>query len=256
MIGELLLKSRYIRYPINKMLFRAFNHHRKLKVFRNKHLGETILIVGNGPSLNNTPLDKFKIPSIGMNKINLIYDRTTWRPSYILCNNGLVMNQNREYFKTTSIPVVLDYKAAFLNIRASNIRYFLPHFKDTFSEDFDENVGVSGTVTYTALQYAYYLGVKRIIIVGVDHNFKGYTNDKISSKIETFKGEDENHFDPNYFKGMKWGVPDMARSEIGYRRASEFLTKRNIEIYDATVNGKLNIFPKISIDEATEMIGS
>ncbi len=39
-------------------------------------------VLGNGPSLNDTPLDKLiGEKTIGMNRIHLIYDKTEWRPT-------------------------------------------------------------------------------------------------------------------------------------------------------------------------------
>jgi hypothetical protein len=64
------------------------------------------------------------------------------------------------------------------------------------------------------------------------------------------KGDDNSHFDPNYFKGMKWQLPDLAGSEKAYRLAKEHFEKNDRQISDATVDGKLNIFPKIKFEEA------
>ena len=254
MNNDLLLKTKYIRYPIFKLLYNMGDYKKNIiNNYKNKYYGETILIVGNGPSINRTPLNEFNIPAIGMNKINLLFDKTIWRPSIIICNNGLVMIQNKEFFQKTEIPVLLDFKASFLRIRSNNISYFLSHFNNNFSDQFATNVGVSGTVTYSALQFAYFLGAKRIIIVGLDHNFKGFDSTKTKKKMKVFKGHDENHFDPNYFRNQKWGLPDLYSSEEGYRKALNFFNENDIEIFDATINGKLKIFPKITIDEAIKL---
>jgi len=43
-------------------------------------------IIGNGSSLNHTPLELLKGEvTWGMNRINLIYDKTDWRPTFYLC---------------------------------------------------------------------------------------------------------------------------------------------------------------------------
>ena len=252
MIGEILKKSGYVKFHIFKFVYLLFGS-KKLKSYKNKYKGETILVVANGPSLKITPLDKFRIPSVGMNKIDLLFDKTKWRPNFIVCINGLVTLQNKKIFKKLAIPVILDIKSFFLGAISKNISYFLPNYKTDFSNNFTKNVGTSGTVTYSAIQFAYYLGAKKIILVGLDHSFKGYSNNKVKSKIEKFKGDDDNHFDPNYFKNKKWAIPDLEGSEIGYKKALTFLNENNIEIYDATINGKLNIFPKITIEQAIKM---
>lgn len=57
---------------------------------------------------------------------------------------------------------------------------------------------------------------------------------------------DLDHFDPNYFgKGTRWQLPDLGTSEIAYEIAHETFLSNNREIVDATVGGKLDIFPKV-----------
>ena len=57
-------------------------------------------VLGNGPSLANTPLDLLiGENTVGINRINLIYDKTAWRPT-IYCktdhNPRLVSIYNKE----------------------------------------------------------------------------------------------------------------------------------------------------------------
>lgn len=224
-------------------------YYDKLKA---KHSGKPMLIVGNGPSLNDTPLEKFHIASIGMNKINILFDRTNWRPDYIYCVNGLVMLQNKRFFKKTKIPVFLDVKAAYLGLFGRSIKYFLNNPNIDFVEKMHNGLSQGATVTHFALQFAYKVGANPIIIVGVDHSFK--LNNDTASAIEKRQGVDENHFDPNYFKeGSLWGVPDFDNSELNYKVAKEKFEKKGVKIYDATIKGKLDIFEKISIEEALNL---
>ena len=51
---------------------------------------------------------------------------------------------------------------------------------------------------------------------------------------------------PNYFgKGVKWQLPDLDTSEVGYIMAREAYAKAGRQVVDATVGGKLTIFPKV-----------
>jgi hypothetical protein len=100
------------------------------------------------------------------------------------------------------------------------------------------------TVTYVALQLAYHMGFDQVILVGVDHNFvtQGPANQAIISQ-----GDDPNHFAPNYFgKGFKWQLPDLVGSERAYLMARNAYSQASREILDATMDGKLSIFPKVS----------
>jgi hypothetical protein len=99
------------------------------------------------------------------------------------------------------------------------------------------------TVTNVALQLAFYMGFAQVILIGIDHNFanKGKANQTVVSE-----GDDPNHFSPSYFgKGFRWQLPDLDTSEIGYSLARNAYRKAGREVLDATVNGKLMIFPKV-----------
>ncbi|MEL7474404.1 MAG: hypothetical protein AAGK04_13885, partial [Planctomycetota bacterium] len=55
----------------------------RLAQLKNKHRGERIFILGNGPSLNRTPLHQLKDEyTFATNRIHLLYDRIDWRPSF------------------------------------------------------------------------------------------------------------------------------------------------------------------------------
>ena len=53
--------------------------------------------------------------------------------------------------------------------------------------------------------------------------------------------------------GQIWGLPDLAGSEADYRRALQAFAKDNRRILDATVEGKLRVFQRVSIDEAMKL---
>ena len=60
-------------------------------------------------------------------------------------------------------------------------------------------------------------------------------------------GDDLNHFSPNYFgKGFKWQLPDLEGSERAYRLAKVGYEQAGRKVLDATVGGKLEVFPKVS----------
>ena len=115
-----------------------------------------------------------------------------------------------------------------------------------FARDAAGRLWEGATVTYVALQLAYHMGFKKVILIGVDHNFvtKGDANKTITSQ-----GDDPNHFAPNYFgKGFKWQLPDLETSEIAYRMARQAYESAGRRIVDATVDGKLTIFEKAGYD--------
>ncbi|MXO67070.1 hypothetical protein [Altericroceibacterium endophyticum] len=251
MLKALIGLTKPVRYRIEGILYKLSSNRESLEQLKDRYRGKPMLIVGNGPSLNKTPLDQFlDVPSIGMNKIDLLFDRTRWRPSMILCTNNVVVKQHSESFLKSNIPIFLAWKSRWFlkSKRSKSIHFFNIFGSEDFKPDIVQGVGSGATVTYAALQFAYYMGADPVIIVGVDHNFDR-TGD--SNVYEKRVGADVNHFDPNYFAGGTiWGIPNLNASEEVFLRAKQAFDKDNRKIYDATVGGKLQIFDKIDIDTA------
>jgi len=247
------------RYAISDLLYRyntqSVRWRKELRKLKRAYVGMPLLVIGNGPSLNRTPLDRFdEIASIGMNKIDLIFEKTTWRPSMIVCTNSVVVRQHYESFLSSSIPVWIAYKTRMsipYSIR-KRFNYFSIRPSYDFSDDLVRGVGAGETVTYAALQFAYYMGASPVILFGVDHNFDTKAEDKLKYVKQT--GEDMNHFHKDYFKsGTYWGVPDLEQSEWLYRKCKKKFEDEGREIYDATVGGKLDIFEKITVETAIDL---
>ena len=56
---------------------------RRLRSLHNIHRGKRIFIIGNGPSLNRTPLEKLEGEfTFGVNRIYMLFDRIKWRPTF------------------------------------------------------------------------------------------------------------------------------------------------------------------------------
>ena len=220
------------------LFFRSFNHWEILDQYK----GKDVLIVGNGPSLKRTELDRINMVSIGMNKINLLFDKTSWRPDIIVCDNGYVIRQNRKFFNKTKIILILPARAWYLGVRKrKNVLYYGQEDMAVFCDFEPKSKGFYGaTVTYTALKVAARLAPVSINIVGVDHSFK--KNVENGSGVERFKGDDDNHFDPNYFKGKLWGLPDIEGSEVAYNVARSYFDAHDIPIVDYTIDGQCPCF--------------
>ena len=245
---NLLVSNTYsLRKLIDKVLFKTFLDKANNWHYLDKYKNQPLLIVGNGPSLNKTPIDELKITSIGMNKINLLYDKVDWRPEMIVCTNGLVIKQNKEFFNATESLIFVPIKAYYLGVKNRKNVFFLNLVDEKIvNNNIEKKISSGCTVTWLCLQLAAYLNPTEVSIVGVDHNFN-YDKNKSIYKME---GDDENHFSKDYFKGQYWGIPDLVESENLYKLSKDFFeNKRNIKIIDYTVNGKLRIFQRKPIND-------
>ncbi len=218
---------------------------RKLNALRDKHAGERCFIIGNGPSLKNTDLKKLKNENtIGMNRIYLAFPDLGFTTSYYLSVNDLVVEQCAGDIRQLEIPSFISWRGRKWVAPAENLHYlYTTYTGPKFGTNAAGRLWEGATVTYVAMQLAFHLGFKQVILIGVDHNFetKGKPNETVVSQ-----GDDPNHFSPAYFgKGFRWQLPDLDTSERGYIMAREAYKSAGREIVDATVGGKLTVFPKV-----------
>jgi hypothetical protein len=91
------------------------------------------------------------------------------------------------------------------------------------------------------------MGFDPVILIGVDHSFtsQGKPNTTVVSR-----GDDPDHFDSRYFgAGFRWQLPDLETSERAYQMARRVYENAGRKIFDATIAGKLTVFPKIDYRE-------
>ena len=241
-------------YRLDGWLYRHTDHARTLARLKDSHAGKPMLVVGDGPSLNHTPLDELRgIPAIGMNKIDLLFPRVRWRPTMVLCTNRHVLSQHAPRFAPLGISLYLSWQSRWF-LRGTVLReagFFLNLASDEFSTDITRGVGMSGTATYAALQFAYYTGADPVILVGMDHHFNA--KGKLHALVRS-DGADRDHFDPGYFdRNSPWNLLDLAASERGYRKARAAFMADGRSVLDATIGGKLCVFDKIDIADAVRI---
>jgi len=247
-----------IRVCLNHLGDREFLHWylvyaKRLSKFSNLHKGEDCFIIGNGPSLNKMDLTLLKYyHTFGLNKIYLMFNKVDLNLSYHVAVNPLVIEQSVKEFESLSCPSFISYKAANNLVRPlEHVNFIFSGGSPTlFQDDISLIIHEGHTVTYVTMQIAYYMGFKRVFLIGVDHNFtaKGSPNEQqLCAEV------DQNHFDPNYFGNRQWHLPDLEASELFYRIANFFFTRNGRQIFDATLDGKLNIFPKISYEQALKI---
>lgn len=237
-----ILKDR-LKWDLNPQSWRS---RAALKKLHNSRMGEKAIVVCNGPSLLKTDLSLLKgVFTFGLNKINLLFPKTEFRPSAIVAMNSFVIEQNREFYNETNIPLFLD-TYALSHVRPKKTLTFLhcdPQAK--FARDVSMSVWQGATVTSVALQLAYHIGFKYVALVGCDHSFaeKGPAN-----KTVVAGAKDHSHFDPNYFAGgVKWQLPDLVGSEYAYSMARETFEASNRKIFNCTEGGQLEIFERLKL---------
>jgi len=228
---------------------------KRLASLKNRHRGERCVLVANGPSLNQMDLSFLRRETtIGLNKIYLGFKRFKFYPKYYVAINPVVIEQSVEQIRAMMAVKFLSRVAAQDHFSEDALTYLVQ--THAFKRDSDgvcrsvfcDDIATDGlyegwTVTFAALQVAYFLGFSEVVLIGLDHrfDFKGDPNER-----QVLKGQDGNHFDPNYFGGgQSWDTPDLANSEASYSVARNFYETNGRKIFDATVNGACQVFQKI-----------
>lgn len=229
-----------------------------MRKFKNAHEGDTCIVMANGPKLVETPrelLDAY--PTFGTNKIYLIdefiddeYDY--WQhgqyegfvPTYWISFDRIMILE--------CIPDILDYP-----VRAKFVprEYPVPDAVQmrmavgaAFSINPESRVIMGGSVTYVALQLAAHMGFKRILIVGMDHEYTGHAPKDGALFIQ--EGPDTDHFHPHYFEEghvySRWAGGNL---DNGYALAKMALTELGVEVFNLTPGGKMEVFERSTLDE-------
>lgn len=161
-----------------------------VNAFRDKYENERIFIIGTGPSLSETPLEKLSNEfTLGVNKIHLIYDQTDWRPSLFVCVGPqeppkaykatfdldipcFLANSNSKGFEPKeNLYTFYDVKIHNTNpyITKDHIEFDkLTDYRGIWSDDISEVIYRYNTVMYPAIQIATYMGFSEIYLVGCD----------------------------------------------------------------------------------------
>lgn len=220
----------------------------QIENLKNVHLKEKCFIVATGPSLNARDLDTLyenHSYSFGVNKIGYAYEKTKWRPTYFVGEDKALLES--EYFSNIKPEKQSEY--AFLGDtsekfwqkeHSANVLKY--HLCDEwafgrypkFSEDLSRKSYVGGTIVYTCIQLAVYMGFREIYLLGVDFTGAGEHGSKY------------NHF---YSEKELTSVSYTDQVKFAYEKANRYAEEHGIKIYNATRGGRLEIFKRVDFDE-------
>lgn len=211
-------------------------------------------IVGNGPSLSNTPLDRLiGEVSFATNRINLIYDQTDWRPTHYVRAEGLeLLRENKTRLWMEEVVYHIEHKdvTTWMNshypcclqregVSVVPDTLILPcqHYRVNF---YDEKCPVYwhlpmlcsfGSSLHVAIQIAVTLGYGPLYLIGCD---LGYVDGEPS------------HFTPDYEVGYEGLLRpaqeannDMLVAHLNARRSSP------VPIYNASIGGNLEVYERV-----------
>lgn len=227
-------------------------YHYELQKYKDIHKGKRIFVIGNGPSLKISDLDKLWEQGeicIAFNKIYKVYDKTRWRANYVGFSDDRVIRACKDDIpKLPGEVFVVDRFHTGVNERLEGIQYYhelleeyYPNYPG-FSDDFARGVYDGMTVVYNiGLQLAAYMGASKIYLLGVDNSIKGNVTDSC------------NHFCPDYYSEEEKAIYEGERFERekivkGYEKAEVYSRKNGFRIFNATRGGELEVFERVAFD--------
>ena len=217
--------------------------------FASSRRSDTAILVGNGPSLNNIDFDLFYGQDVYVSNYAIKNDAISKYAKGVAVTNYLVAEQEPYWFHLNQIWKFYPLWLA-CTLPPSDTSILLnaiggPLF---YSEDVTNKVAWHSTVTYFWLQILYSAGYRKIVMTGFDHFYHQRASAKEGELIEQ-KTDDQNHFDPNYFKGKTWQAADVSKMEATYRLAKKHYEADGREIVNATVGGHLELFRRSELSK-------
>jgi len=233
----------------------------KWEKVKGKFSGERVFLIGNGPSLNKTPLyllkDEYKMC---FNRFHIMLERLNWEPDFFLTSDNLVLSDLVKEFDDI-IPKTSYSFFPGIHFRGYNYISEIEKFENAywtvqkmgkgFSTDLP-NIYPGGSVIYEGFQILKYLGFEKVYLLGVDMNYQVHTTAKMLEKkgidIQSQNDDDPNHFDPRYFgKDKKYHQPekfviDNTIKDLDY--LAQYATSKDFSIVNAGYDSKLSSFAK------------
>lgn len=236
---------------------------RKMKIeeYKNCFEGKKAIIMGNGPSLSKIDLkllQKNQIVSFATNRVSLLYKDTDWRPDYYSC---FVSSTPKEWRESISTACKEKKTTCFVHKRFSSfvedsgnvnfVKNVFEHYrngpipKDLFDISVEDKFVKSYTAVVPLYQLCFYMGIKKIGIIGQD-GYKGHGSDHFAKSYGQASGNSMN--------------PDKARKiNDRYTRLHKVIkkhaVKNDIQIYNLSKQSIIKEYEIIELEEFITCVG-
>jgi len=232
---------------------------------REKYAGKRAFLIGNGPSLNQTPLYLLHgEETLCFNRFSLMLERLDWTPAMYMVVDGVVgadiaadialmRGKVRDTFLTRfALSTGLDF-GRFVPEAGPPVHWMLPR---RLHSPFDFQlpmVNPGGSVAIAGLQVLRYLGFREIVLLGIDMNqtLQGAVTHGKPGVITAAADNDPNHFDPRYFgQGRTYHEPDarvIGNILSSFERISQDLAASGCRVVNASPGSAVTSYPKVDL---------
>lgn len=186
--------------------------------YKDIHKGETALLVGNGENLHLTPPELFEYRSFGM---NTIHKYEGWMPNYYTAVDNRLMREFGKDVESKFRYIPKFIPTGLKEWQGDNFVIFnhLAHsLKDGWKPETLKDGITYHSSMHVAMQLAYWMGFKTLLIIGVSHNPE--------NGQPHFWGDDE---------GMPKNPP-LKDFLMGYDVLVKGMQERKVEVINISVN--------------------
>lgn len=222
----------------------------ELKQFKDCHRGKRCFVIATGPSLTLEDLNLLKGEiCFGMNSIYKFFSHTDWRPDYYaICDETMYQKVKDEidkiHLKCVFSPDTSAWNCATMHklpcipssiaLTDEERRHYKKWMIKHMSDDISEIVYTGTSVVYVILQICFYMGFDEIYLLGADCSNFGH-----HSQIARYKDEDK-------ISGCEGDT--VLGIMADYQMIKEAGDAKGIKVYNATRGGKLELFPRVNLD--------
>ena len=224
----------------------------------NRHLGETIFILGDGPSLKNIPKAIFdKYTTIGANRINLHYT-----PTYQMGVDSRILFNHRNPFQSSKTQKFWAYscncgkeytpahdqdihikKAGAINSYNPDGMFYRYKVEEGYevefwnepilSPKFEDGLRIGRSILLPMINLAYIMGAKQIVLCGIDMKNNNHFYQPLNNRQEQEASLPYPHFE----------IIMKALDKV-----AAFLKKKRIKVFNVNLDSAVTCFPFAKLD--------
>lgn len=214
-----------------------------LRRYKDIHKGKRCFIIATGPSLAQTDISRLKCEyTFGVNALCLKFSELGWSTNYFVLSDYKAFQKMSPTLTKAKMEFFCTYKDGNNSycVYVPTFRYncyMTDYRKKVFTNNIESGIGDGNTVVLQTIQIAAYMGFKDIYLLGVDCNY-------------------DSNEGPLYF--VDHGIRGLEQRGAGVRMIAdfsvikEFAKKWNVNIYNATNGGMLEVFPRVNLQSVLD----
>lgn len=221
---------------------------------------DTIVIIGNGPSMKSVNLNWFDgVHTFGMKNAYRFYSRVHWWPTYFGNFDVMSLQKNVKDYQRIVMDPNVPVQKFFMAVPVCNsprlkllrMRGELYEFGNTW-----ETFGNGRNTAVNCAQAAVCMGYKRMLLIGIDCRWKHAPNAMGPYTVEDPSLDKDYFFDGYRRRGEVCNAPKPGIFHIpAWEKFGEFASECGVEVVNCSSVSTLECFPKSTLERELPVTG-